>query len=73
MIDQWLGLHASIAAGTGSIPGEGTKIPHAMWHGKKNKLEKIIIKARLVESCCKGLSTSWADTITPGESLPQNS
>ena len=26
---QWLGSHAPITAGTGSIPGQGTKIPHA--------------------------------------------
>ena len=26
---QWLGLHASTAGGTGSIPDWGTKIPHA--------------------------------------------
>ena len=26
---QWLGLRASTAGGTGSIPGRGTKIPHA--------------------------------------------
>ena len=28
---QWLRLSASIAGDTGSIPGRGTKIPHAMW------------------------------------------
>ena len=32
---QWLGLHASTAGGTGSIPGWGTKVPHAAWHGQK--------------------------------------
>ena len=26
---QWLRLHASNAGGAGSIPGGGTKIPHA--------------------------------------------
>ena len=30
---QWLGLHTSTAGGTGSIPGHGTKIPHAAQHG----------------------------------------
>ena len=30
---QWLGLHASTAGGVGSIPGWGTKILHAVWHG----------------------------------------
>ena len=34
---QWLGLHASTAAGTGSIPGRGTKIPQAGWRGQKHK------------------------------------
>ena len=32
---QWLGLQASTAEGTGLIPGWGTKIPHATWHGQK--------------------------------------
>ena len=34
---QWLRLCASTAGGTGSIPGRGTKIPHATWHGQKIK------------------------------------
>ena len=34
---QWLGLHASIAGGTGLIPGQGTQIPHATQHGQKEK------------------------------------
>ena len=29
---QWLGLHCR---GQGSIPGQGTKIPHAMWLSQK--------------------------------------
>ena len=32
---QWLKLHASTAGSTGSIPGEGTKIPHAIQHSHK--------------------------------------
>ena len=31
---QWLKLHTSNAQGVGLIPGQGTKIPHAMWHGQ---------------------------------------
>ena len=27
---EWLRLHASNAGGAGSIPGSGTRIPHAM-------------------------------------------
>ena len=34
---QWLGLHVFIAEGTGSIPGRGTKILHAMLWGQKRK------------------------------------
>ena len=34
---QQLRLCSSTTGGTGSIPGRGTKIPHATWHGQKNK------------------------------------
>ena len=34
---ECLGLHASNAGSVGSIPGWGTKIPHAAWCGQKNK------------------------------------
>ena len=37
---QWLGLHASTARGMGSIPGQGTKIPHAAHHGQKKQKQK---------------------------------
>ena len=37
---QWLRLHAANAGGTGSIPGGGTKIPHAAWCGQKVKKKK---------------------------------
>ena len=36
---QWLGLHASTAEATGSIPGPGTKTPQAIGCGQK-KTEK---------------------------------
>ena len=38
---QWLRLHASNAGGMGSIPGQGTKIPHIVWLGEKSKKKKI--------------------------------
>ena len=47
---QWLRLYSSIAWGTGLIPGWGTKIPHAMCHGKKKtqkpnkKIYKTLMK-----------------------------
>ena len=34
---QWLRLCTSTAGGTGSIPGQGTKIPHAPRPKKKKK------------------------------------
>ena len=34
---QWLRFCASIEVSMGSIPGQGTKIPHAMWPKKKKK------------------------------------
>ena len=37
LVVQWLRLHASTAGGAGSIPGRGTKIPHAARYGQKKK------------------------------------
>ena len=34
---QWLRICASIAGGTGSIPGQGTKIPRAARRGQKRE------------------------------------
>ena len=33
-------VKTTTAGGTGSIPGWGTKIPHATWQGKKKKKNK---------------------------------
>ena len=49
---QWLGLCTFTAEGTGSIPGRGTKIPQATWHGQKQqqqrkKREVAFIKTKL--------------------------
>ena len=35
---QWLRLHASSAGDMSSMPGWGTKIPHATWPGQKKKI-----------------------------------
>ena len=32
---QWLELCAFTAEGLGSVPGWGTEIPQAMWHGQR--------------------------------------
>ena len=37
---QWLGLLDSTEGDTGSIPGQGTKIPHATQCGQKRKFKK---------------------------------
>ena len=37
---QWLVLYASTAGDEGSVPGQGTKILHAMLCGKKREREK---------------------------------
>ena len=31
---QWLGPRALTAGALGSVPGQGTKIPQATWHGQ---------------------------------------
>ena len=38
---KWLRLWASTTGGTGSIPGQGTKIPHAMWCSQKKKIKYL--------------------------------
>ena len=38
---QWLGLRAPTAEGLGSVPGEGTKIPAAVWCDQNNKNKSI--------------------------------
>ena len=43
---QWLGLHAFMAVGQGSIPGHGTKILHAAWHSKFREKRKKERKKR---------------------------
>ena len=43
----WLRFHTSSAGGTGLIPGLGTKISYAVWHGQKKKVQ--ILKANNLE------------------------
>ena len=40
LVVQWLGPRTSTAGGTGSIPGQGTKIPQAVQPKKKKKRKK---------------------------------
>ena len=41
LVVQLLRLHVSTAGDVGSIPGQGTKIPHAMQHGQKMKNNQV--------------------------------
>ena len=46
-VAQWLRLCASNTGDLGSIPGEGTKSPHALWCGKKlREKKKLTIKKK---------------------------
>ena len=40
LVVQWLRLYASTAGSTGSVPGWGTKIPHAARWGQKKKVKR---------------------------------
>ena len=46
---QWLRLRASTAGGSGSIPGQGPKVPHAKGQSqKKKKNPTAVITAFLI-------------------------
>ena len=45
LVVQWLGLCTSTAGDTGSIPGPGTKIPHASSTAKKRKRRKNFLRS----------------------------
>ena len=47
LVFQWLRLQASNVGGTGSNPGQGTKIPHTRWTFQKHLFK---IKVSLVQS-----------------------
>jgi len=38
LVAQWLRFCVSYVGTVDSIPGQGTKIPNATWHGKKKKV-----------------------------------
>ena len=37
---QWLGLCVLTAKGLGSVPGQGIKIPQALWHRQRGKQQQ---------------------------------
>ena len=48
---QGLRLRASTAGSTSSIPGWGTKIPHAVQQGQKKKKRKFISRELFLFNC----------------------
>ena len=46
LVVQWLGRHTFTAQGAGSIPGRGTKILPAAWHGKKTPQKQTQLPSR---------------------------
>ena len=44
LVVRWLRCHTSTAQGAGSIPGQGAKIPQAVWHDQKIIIIKLIKK-----------------------------
>ena len=40
LVIHWLRLHATNAGGMGSIPDQGSKIPHAVWYSQKKKTKQ---------------------------------
>ena len=38
LVVQWLGLSTFTAVASDSIPGQGTKIPQALWQGQKKNV-----------------------------------
>ena len=49
---QWLGPRTSTARDMGFIPGWGTKIPYAVWHGQKERKQglKVTLEANSFEA-----------------------
>ena len=52
---QWLLFHAFTAGGTGSLPGQVTKIPHAVLCGP----QKIIKKKKKKKEYATGMGQGW--------------
>ena len=51
LVVQWLGLRASTAEGVGSIPGQGTKVPHVVWHSPKKCTYILLLEMKFTCSC----------------------
>ena len=53
LVVQWLRFHTFNVGGAGLIPGQGTKIPHAVQHGGKKKLKFLKGIFTLLLRCLK--------------------
>ena len=60
LVVQWLIFHASTAGTPGSIPGQGTKIPHATRRSRKNKQNNSNISEPLL---CRRLCSKIWDSV----------
>ena len=60
---QWLRLGASTAGGTGSIPGHGTKIPHATLCSQKKK-KKSNSQISTWGNCPNVYQVTWEGALT---------
>ena len=49
LVVQWLRPHSSSAEDVGSIPGPGTKIPHAAQYGQKQTNKQTRVHMQTVE------------------------
>ena len=56
---QWLRLHAADAEDMVSIPGQGTKIPHAMQHGQTIFLKKETVREKVKLSRATSPLSNW--------------
>ena len=54
LVGQWLRVCFSTTGGTGSIPGQETKILHAVQHSGKKKKEMALVQRRQSSSRFKG-------------------
>ena len=59
LVVQWLRFCASNARSAGSIPGWGTKIPHAVQHGQKKKKKSNYTPVKNVKKKKKKNITQW--------------
>ena len=73
-MDQWLRLHASVTGGTGSIPSQGTKIPHATQSGKKKKNQGNGNAIFMISVNKKALQTRrpWSSECSPSWEHPSS-